>query len=159
MRTGRSIKLGILAGLAVAALSSAAVSEETTVVRPAYVGAERCRMCHLAQYKTWQATPMASAWERIKEAPDRERCLPCHTTGFGEPGGYVASDTTPKLQGVQCEACHGPGGAHVALPVTNRDTATRRSTINRFQTDCRSCHNPHVPNKAEAARARASATN
>ncbi len=128
----------------------AAPAAETT---PAYVGAEKCKMCHLTQYKTWAATGMAKAYERIKEAPDKEKCVACHTTGYGRPGGFTSVEATPNLLGVQCETCHGPGGAHVALPISQKDPAVRKSTINKHIQDCRGCHSPHVPDKAAAARA------
>ena len=96
-----------------------------------YVGAAKCRMCHLKQYKSWEATTMAKSFENLKAGvkaeaksaagldPDADyttddTCLPCHTTGYGEPGGFVSLETTPKLVGVQCESCHGPGSQYLA---------------------------------------------
>jgi hypothetical protein len=44
-----------------------------------------------------------------QERPYRQHCAGCHTTGFDAASGQWAED------GVQCEACHGPGLGHVAL--------------------------------------------
>jgi Cytochrome c554 and c-prime len=41
------------------------------------------------------------------------KCFGCHTTGATTVGGgFAPQSATP---GVTCEACHGPGGAHVVL--------------------------------------------
>jgi len=76
-----------------------------------YVGTNKCKSCHNksktgAQYKVWQGTAHAKAFETLKteaaleaakkagvkgnpwEAPE---CLRCHTTGFGA-GGYEVKD-------------------------------------------------------------------
>lgn len=50
-------------------------------------------------------------------------CLKCHTTGYGKPGGYAVPDEKDKkakrkaqqLEGVGCEACHGPGSGYVEI--------------------------------------------
>ncbi|MCB1125309.1 MAG: cytochrome C554, partial [Verrucomicrobiae bacterium] len=36
------------------------------------------------------------------------QCLECHTTGHGQPGTDFLESFDPR-DGVQCEACHGPG--------------------------------------------------
>ncbi len=40
-------------------------------------------------------------------------CLECHTTADGVANEYK-TETFHLEDGVQCEACHGPGGAHVS---------------------------------------------
>ncbi len=54
------------------------------------------------------------------------RCAECHATGFEK--NYAADDrsydSTQAEIGVGCEACHGPGGAHVAWA---RDEATSQT--------------------------------
>ncbi len=54
----------------------------------------------------------------VEEAMDREmswaevyRCFGCHTTASGT-GNFL--DEARLIPGVSCEACHGPGSAHVA---------------------------------------------
>ncbi len=64
-----------------------------------YVGARRCKSCHVAEYEHWKQTPHAQATARLTEAQRRDRrCTVCHATS-AEDGLY----------GVQCESCHGPG--------------------------------------------------
>ena len=95
-----------------------------------YVGSKKCKMCHLKEYKSWEATKMATSFDNLKPGeradakkaagldPDKDytkdaTCLPCHTTGYGEAGGFVDIETTPTLAGVGCETCHGAGGTYV----------------------------------------------
>jgi ribosomal protein L40E len=136
----------LLVGLAIGVgLASTAGSAQEAAT---YVGATKCRICHLAQYRTWQAGPKdTEAWNAVKDQPDVEKCLPCHTTGYGRPGGFVSVAATPHLTGIQCEACHGPGSAHIAAPAEQK-----KATINRNQQDCRTCHNPHIRDKAAFVR-------
>lgn len=137
--------------IAVFALSRTPSSADNTA-GASYVGAEKCKMCHVKEYKTWSETKMAKAWELVKNESDVEKCVPCHTTGYGKPGGFKSFRETPKMAGVQCEACHGPASNHLAVPFTDKEG--RRAAINREPSNasCTGCHNPHVPNKADAAR-------
>jgi hypothetical protein len=91
-----------------------------------YIGAKKCKACHPKQYKAWKKTKMATSFENLKPGikaeakkkagldPDKDYthdpdCLRCHTTGYGKPSGFKSIEETPKLAGVQCEVCHGPG--------------------------------------------------
>ncbi len=112
-----------------------------------YVGAKKCKMCHIKEYKTWSKTGMATAYERIADAPDKELCVPCHTTGHGKAA--VDGVTPEKLQGVQCESCHGPGSEHLA---SGKDKAEKKATITTSSATCGECHTPHVRDKAEKVR-------
>lgn len=109
--------------LAVAVVSLAAEEEH------AYIGSKKCMTCHIKEYKSWSETKMAKAMDTLKPGAAVEAkkaagldptkdytqdktCLPCHTTGYGKPGGFVDMATTPTLAGVGCEMCHGPGGTY-----------------------------------------------
>ena len=93
-----------------------------------YNGAKKCKACHMKQYKAWEETSMATSFENLKQGvkvaekaaaglEDKDYthdkdCLPCHTTGYGKPGGFVSIEETPNLANVQCEECHGPGSIY-----------------------------------------------
>jgi len=85
-----------------------------------YLGAEVCKKCHLKNAETWLKTKHAFAYETLEKArqQNNQRCLICHTVGFGQEGGFTTVRATPELKGVQCENCHGPGGDHVIYDVT-----------------------------------------
>jgi hypothetical protein len=80
-----------------------------------YLGAEKCGECHIPQYENWQQTFHAEAYATLQEEENNYsvECLPCHTTGYGEPGGFdVYQGTESSFSNVQCESCHGPGSNH-----------------------------------------------
>ncbi len=110
-----------------------------------YVGAKKCKACHLKEYTTWSATKMANAFEllkpgaradakkKAKQDPNKDfthdiKCLPCHTTGYGKPGGFRSIEETPDLAGIQCEACHGPH-SEVLKVMTVKNKAYKRSEV------------------------------
>jgi len=97
-------------GQYVSAQAQVVVDPETNDVR---VG---CAFCHPSAHAEWEETGHARAFQALLDVgqADNTACLPCHTTGFGQPGGYQNLETTAALAGVQCESCHGPGGPHVS---------------------------------------------
>jgi hypothetical protein len=103
-----------------------------------YVGSERCSLCHVNTHTNWSETLHATALETL-EAIDQganTACLPCHTVGLGEDGGFVDRATTNDLAGVGCEACHGPSRDHVE----NVENVALRPTVDIGAALCGDCH-------------------
>jgi hypothetical protein len=82
-----------------------------------YAGAGACKVCHPVQQKVWQGSRHAQALPTLVKAGKQfdPECLACHVVGLGA-GGFLSLELTPKLGGVQCENCHGPGKAHAQAP-------------------------------------------
>ena len=134
-----------------------------------YVGETRCRPCHLPQSKSWKQTKMANAFDLLKPgiAADKKKakkldpardytrdaaCLPCHTTGYGKPGGFESIEKTPQLAGVQCEVCHGAGAGYLKperMSIQNkqykRADLTAAGLVVPDEKLCKTCHNPKSP--------------
>ena len=81
----------------------------------AYLGASSCAQCHQPYNEIWKGTRHSNAFDSLDKAGKSRdpECVKCHTTGYGEEGGFYSKTATPGLAGVQCESCHGPGRAHV----------------------------------------------
>jgi hypothetical protein len=77
-----------------------------------YVGAAACKKCHDKEYNHWGTTVHAQAHTTDKAKAASQDKLFRYNTGVGSAGGYPE----PGREGVQCEACHGPGEKHVAKP-------------------------------------------
>jgi len=105
---------------------------------PAYLSESTCRGCHPASHNGVAKTAHAGALQTLKAIGQHKNpgCLPCHTVGFGVPGGFVSDTATPLLGGVQCENCHGPGGAHVADP----GDKSVRPVVAAASMTCGGCH-------------------
>ncbi len=140
-----------------------------TAVQSQYVGTSRCRVCHLPQAKSWQATKMANAFELLKPGVAAEQkkahkldpakdyttdttCLACHTTGYGQPGGFVSLEKTPNLAGIQCEVCHGAGQEYIKPgKMTLQNKEYKRADLVAAgmevpsEATCRKCHNEKSP--------------
>ena len=120
-----------------AALALSAVGDEAKYT---YVGTNKCKKCHLPEYRSWAKTMMGKTLATLKpgsagEAKKKhgldqekdyttdESCLKCHTTGYGHEGGYAVPNPddkkavrrAKKLAGVGCESCHGPGSAYIKV--------------------------------------------
>ncbi|MFQ5646075.1 MAG: multiheme c-type cytochrome [bacterium] len=149
-----------------------------------YMSDKLCLQCHHVQYLSWQESSKAHAFTDLKPGekflekqaagvdPSRDysrdpRCLRCHTTGYGEPTGFVSEEKTPDLKNVQCEGCHGPGGEFTQVmrrkysfahsEVDDRGhlkfsrhihspTGHRYALSAKYMESCREkCHNPDCP--------------
>lgn len=99
--------------------------------RAEFVGSQACAECHASEHEIWAGSPHSAAFEtlRTKDRHADADCQRCHTTGFGETGGFPADG----MNGVGCESCHGPGGNHVG------ENAERRGTILALTDKCDSC--------------------
>lgn len=102
--------------LIVASLSMGPGTPRTAVADPPenqqYTGQKRCASCHFEQYMAWRKTAHAKAFDILTAKYQKnEKCLKCHTTGYGKPSGYK-DKTTAALAGITCESCHGPGSEH-----------------------------------------------
>jgi hypothetical protein len=114
---------------------------ENKVTGERYIGAETCKRCHEKEYQQWALSPHAKALASLEKPvtgkPRTPQCTGCHTTGFGQEGGYAPAQQAsagklgpPDLANVQCEACHGRGTEH-----------TRTGKVSLTEAACRTCHN------------------
>jgi cytochrome c554/c'-like protein len=105
-----------------------------------YLGANWCVRCHQEEYAIWEKTDHAHAFETLvkEKASDNPVCLECHETKRGitliNESKTAFSMPLTSLQGVQCEACHGPGAKHVQDPEDNLMKDATAQT-------CIVCHN------------------
>ena len=138
-----------------------------------YIGANKCKMCHIKEYKSWAETKHAHAYEALAaakaedvkaiaeklkieltgSADKTDACVDCHVTGFHLAGGYPAADDSTKnanLALMGCEGCHGPGSIHAS-----KDTPKEKKHefINKGVTEnmCKSCHVPEMSPKFDFA--------
>ena len=134
----------ILGGIAVLGIAGLLLAEEkaetAAPAAPQYIGADKCKMCHAKQYAAWQKMGMSKAMDSLSaEEQKNPECFKCHVTGYQQPGGFESLEKTPKMAGVQCEACHGAGSVHMKAPM-----AEKKKVIDGTGGDCKKCHNPHV---------------
>ena len=105
-----------------------------------FTGNEDCSICHNKIFKHWKETHHASAYEtlvKVEHEYDPE-CLLCHTIGMRYLTGFETIETTPKMKGVGCENCHGPGSGHKLTQSKDYGKANEEN--------CIICHNSeHSP--------------
>jgi hypothetical protein len=131
-----------------------------------YIGQETCAFCHVKADEsaaTWVILKHINAFSVLKtklaqkfskDPLHDERCLECHSTGLNQPGGYdVSAPSSQKLEGVQCEMCHGWGYSYVEtmakakiLNIHNvRDECFRHGLVIPDKEVCLRCHNERCP--------------
>jgi hypothetical protein len=98
-----------------------------------YVGSDQCSSCHGDKYAGYSKTKHSHAYtDPSAIAMFGTNCL---TVGYGVKSGFVDPATTPNLENVGCENCHGPAAWHknsehdAILPVVSLDPSI-----------CGSCH-------------------
>jgi len=142
---------------------------------PRYVGADKCKICHnhkdqVNQYEIWSNSGHAKAYATlatdaakvlaakagVKGDPQKAaECLECHVTGFELDTSNFA-ETFVRENGVQCEACHGPGSNYKATSImsTTKYASSREEQhklalnaglIMLDEKTCLKCHNKRSP--------------
>jgi hypothetical protein len=72
-------------------------------------------------------------------------CLGCHSTAFGVPENRRAA-TFHMEDGVQCEACHGPGGHHIEAAAKGEGAGTiARGNLESCAANCHRHKPSHAP--------------
>ena len=106
-----------------------------------YVGVEKCKLCHPSEYQDQKKRKHAKSWKilEMRGEENNAECVKCHATGANKPGGFVSAQETPYLTGKQCEACHGPGGAHIKNPSDPKTQAQLR-VYGKDKNVCLECH-------------------
>lgn len=130
----------------------------------AFVGAEKCKMCHNsaakgAQFTQWSQSKHAKAFETLgteaakKVAAEKgiadpqkaDQCLKCHVTGHGAPADKL-TDKYKAAEGVSCESCHGPGGDYWKMEVMkDRAKSVAAGMVIPDEKTCTGCHNAENP--------------
>jgi len=109
----------------------------------AFIGSDACKDCHPDQFATYSKySKKAHSSNSVKimasdlTTDELASCYSCHTTGYGQPGGFVSFEQTPDLANAGCEVCHGPGSAHVEA---GGDPSLIKGKLT--MADCETCHN------------------
>ncbi len=130
----------------------------------AFVGAEKCKMCHNspakgAQYTKWLETGHSKAYATLttdqakklaaeKGIGDPQKageCLKCHVTGHGAPAAML-TDKYKIEDGVGCESCHGAGGDYWKMTVMkDREMSIAAGMVVPTEETCKGCHNAESP--------------
>ncbi|MCS7043201.1 MAG: hypothetical protein NZR01_10450 [Bryobacteraceae bacterium] len=147
--------------MAAAALAPLVFISRGAPPKPVYVGSRVCATCHNGpgmghQYSRWLLSKHAQAyaalsrpesWEIARISGLREEpwkaaiCLGCHSTAFGADEREMDPETFRREDGLQCEACHGPGSEY-ATEAVMRDRKAAMAAGLRMPTrdDCLVCH-------------------
>jgi Cytochrome c554 and c-prime len=83
--------------------------------RGGYVGGQRCADCHTDVAVEHAASAHGRPSKAIAATPFAAStgCMGCHVTAPYFEGGWKGPKDDSDMGGVSCEACHGPGEAHV----------------------------------------------
>jgi hypothetical protein len=128
-----------------------------------YIGASKCKMCHLKpatgeQYNVWLKGPHAGAMKTLageeakKIAAEKgiadpttdPACISCHSTVASVDSKLIASAKMDEA--VSCESCHGAGSMYKGASVMkNRELSIQKGMIIPTEETCKACHNEKSP--------------
>jgi YVTN family beta-propeller protein len=142
---------------------------ETELTRPYYTGVQGCAMCHSGpmmgyQFSMWRRSKHARAYavlglEKAKKVAgelgmrgdpqENPKCLRCHVTAFEESCAKLGPQFEME-DGVQCEACHGPGSEYSAEAIMLDPRASmQQGLVMPDEKSCIECHNEDSPTYKE----------
>ncbi|MCK4879627.1 MAG: cytochrome c family protein [Bacteroidales bacterium] len=128
-----------------------------------YIGASKCKMCHLKpakgeQYNVWLKGPHAGAMKTLANEESKKiaaemgiadpttdpACIKCHSTVGSVDAKLIAS--AKMAEGVSCESCHGAGSMYKGASIMkNRDLAMQKGLVDPTEELCKTCHNEESP--------------
>lgn len=135
MKKGLTLVLTLIVALAFVSIAFAQEAAAPKAEKKhEYVGAAKCKMCHIKEYKSWEASKKAKTFSVLNAEQQKDpKCNVCHITG------KLADGTV--LEGVQCEACHGPGADYKAKEVMkDKKAAMAAGMIEPTEAVCVTCH-------------------
>lgn len=127
---------------------------------PIYIGSQACAQCHEGpeighQFSKWRLSHHAQAYvslskpeakeitklSGITEEPHRAKmCLGCHATA-SEEEDWRHGEEFHLEDGLQCEACHGPGSEYATAEIMqDRPRAVANGLKTLVKDDCMLCH-------------------
>lgn len=138
-----------------------------------YIGSNSCGMCHKKaesgeQLKIWEGSAHAKAFKTLQsekadgiaktkgfntKAAETPECLACHVTGNEKDAKFGSKFS--KENGVQCEACHGPGSEYKSKKVMEDHAKAVAAGLKDFskegsiEAQCKTCHNEKSPTAKE----------
>lgn len=157
----RSVEVAIVLGLVLLTTTSVPAAYVGSGKEPIYIGAQACARCHDGaqmghQFSKWRLTAHARAYAAlslpeakeitklsgITEPPHKAKmCLGCHATA-AEEEAWQRGEEFHLADGMQCEACHGPGSEYAREDIMrDKDKAVANGLILPDKTE--SCHNCH----------------
>lgn len=78
--------------------------------------------------------------ENYKRSDYTRECIGCHVTGAARKPAEKGYDISYFEPGVACEACHGPGSAHIAMSDTGMIVNPRKISPEKREMICMACH-------------------
>jgi len=158
--TSKAKFLPVLALLAIAFAPRASAAYVASGKEPIYLGAQACGKCHDTpqmghQFSKWRLAAHAKAYAALSMPESKEiaklsgitqephqakMCLGCHATA-SEEEDWRHGEEFHLEDGLQCEACHGPGSEYATEDIMKDRTKAMANGLRIYtREDCHICH-------------------